>query len=722
MTRFAWPSTDLPAGVLAALALFALFGMALLALEIIAHPRRGRLAASGLVGLAFTALAVVRPRVPVDAGTSRKPPLAVLLDDTRSLELPFDSRVAQRREAIERVRAVAAGHPIRWFAMGGRALDPIDPDAPGGLSAARGTSDLGAALAELRDRRDVDPLSVVVVTDGRDAPSIGAAPNGTAEPAIFRPGVPVHTVALGEAAPDASVAGVRVNGAAFAHGPFGIEVDVLCHGGLACDAVTVQWRPLPEAGGDAPAPVEAVVDASSGSARVELTALFERPGRHAAVVSLRAQGGDTVPENDARTVVVDVRRERVRMLHVAGRPTNDVRALRRFLNANSSIDLVSFFILRTHDDDPHAPPTELSLIPFPVDELFEEHLPSFDAVVVQDIDAEEYGLARHLRRLARYVEAGGGLVLVGGPHAFAAGGYDRSSLATVLPTALEATRAEHGATFAPRVTQSGAEHPIQRALSRAGGALEELEGTSALGSPVTGAEVLWEHPSAVSRGGAPMPVLAVRDVRAGRVVAMGTDGTWRLGFSEAAATGSGGAYDALWDAVIGWTLHDARFDPPPLAPLDGCVAGAPLRVAAPAEGVDRAEARPAGAAAASARALGISESSGVVTLEPLAEGVHDVTLMRAGRVTARGRFACERSGHEWVDVRPDRERLVALARATSGVAFDEPSAIDERILPRTQMPSSARHERPIVAPWILALAAALALGLHWYERRRFGLR
>ena len=35
---------------------------------------------------------------------------------------------------------------------------------------------------------------------------------------------------------------------------------------------------------------------------------------------------------------VDVARERVRVLHVAGRPTYDVRALRTWLKSNASVD------------------------------------------------------------------------------------------------------------------------------------------------------------------------------------------------------------------------------------------------------------------------------------------------------------------------------------------------------------------------------------------------
>ncbi|MBV9332019.1 MAG: hypothetical protein JOZ55_10745, partial [Alphaproteobacteria bacterium] len=48
-----------------------------------------------------------------------------------------------------------------------------------------------------------------------------------------------------------------------------------------------------------------------------------------------------------------VARERVRVLHVAGRPTNDVRALRQWLKSDASVDVVAFFILRTQSDTPN---------------------------------------------------------------------------------------------------------------------------------------------------------------------------------------------------------------------------------------------------------------------------------------------------------------------------------------------------------------------------------
>src|SRR5690606_18012449 len=142
---------------------------------------------------------------------------------------------------------------------------------------------------------------------------------------------------------------------------------------------------------------------------------------------------DAIKANDSRIITFSVAKERVRLLHLAGRPTYDVRALRRWLKSDQSVDVVAFFILRGQTDDPGAGEQDLALIRFPVDELFMEHLPSFDAVILQDIDAIRYKLAQHLVRLRDYVKKGGGLIMVGGPSSFAGGNYAGTPIDAVLP-------------------------------------------------------------------------------------------------------------------------------------------------------------------------------------------------------------------------------------------------------------------------------------------------
>ena len=71
--------------------------------------------------------------------------------------------------------------------------------------------------------------------------------------------------------------------------------------------------------------------------------------------------------------------------------------------------------------------------------------------MLQDFDAQPYGLERHLPALANYVRTGGGLVMVGGPNSFVAGGYAGTPLADVLPVSLEAPPGATAADTAPFV-------------------------------------------------------------------------------------------------------------------------------------------------------------------------------------------------------------------------------------------------------------------------------
>ena len=125
---------------------------------------------------------------------------------------------------------------------------------------------------------------------------------------------------------------------------------------------------------------------------------------------------EAVTENNTRSFVLKVIRDRVRVLLVVGRPT-----LGRALPARAAASRTptwtwsSFYILRTSNDDTQTrnPERELSLIPFPMEEIFDTKLHTFDVVVFQNFGYAEPALsiASYERNLEQYV-AGGGALLV----------------------------------------------------------------------------------------------------------------------------------------------------------------------------------------------------------------------------------------------------------------------------------------------------------------------
>jgi uncharacterized membrane protein len=465
------------------------------------------------------------------------------------------------------------------------------------------------------------------------------------------------------------------------------------------------------------------------TATVELSITLERAGARVVEISIGAPDGDKIPENDTRLLTFSVARERVRLLHVAGRPTYDVRALRMWLKSDESVDVVAFFILRTNQDNPQtADDSELALIPFPVDELFTQHLPSFDAVILQDIDAVEYHLERHLPALASYVKAGGGLIMVGGPAAFSGGGYYGSPIQTVLPVEMGTPdKPFDTADFTARYTEAGRVAPVLRSLRELfGEELPSFTGSNSLGPARDGSIVLLEHPDRRA-GDARMPILSLGESGDGRSIALAADGTHELAFSEFSEKAAGRAYGALWDGLLGWLMRDPRYEAARVELLGECFAGVPttLRLSR-LPGTD-------GDVELSLERLSLKNDKPIIKkLKAPPSGPIDIDVgaLEAGGYTARARigaapptrydFACEKGGSAWSDSRPDPERLAQIARATGGRAVTADNVRDLPLPGATEI-AAERKTTPVLPTWLWTLAAAALLGVHWILRRRAGL-
>jgi uncharacterized membrane protein len=720
--------------VIVAIAL-AVIGAALLLVEVArgGRDRRARLgiAASGLLAVTALLAAVLRPVAILSRGSLVGPRVVVLVDGSRSMDLAGDG--GTRREVAARALAD----------LGRKASDvrlSVLEFGDGAPTPPLSRSDLAAALESVSRSSDERPAAIVVVSDGRlERPGPEATEAGT-RAALGGLAVPVHTVAVASKEPvDAQVRAVRAAGAAVAHQPFSLRVEIACTGGLACDEIPVAVRELREQGAATPL-ANGAAHVRDGVGAVELPITIERAGARIVEVEIKSPSGDTIPDDDRRLVTLDVTRDRVRVLHVAGRPTYDVRALRMWLKSDASVDVVAFFILRTPTDDVVASQDELALIPFPVDELFTEQLPTFDAVVLQDFNAEPYGLSKHLRSLARYVDKGGGLIMVGGPDAFVSGHYEGTPLADVLPVALPRVESEKDrenvgvdlASFVPRFTDAGRGAPVLAPLrALLGEDLPEMPGVDLVGDARPGATVLLTHPTRTTKTGAPMPVLALGDHGSGRTIALGIDGTHRLLFSRFAASAAGRAHGAFWDAMLGWLMRDPRFEPASVDVRGACIAGAPttllVRPLPGEKGPLSLRVRRLGTGDVVRTATAPASADGApvaIEIGELEAGGYSATVeIGAGDAkgpTTRRDFACERGGDEWADPRPDAERLRSVASATGGAAV---AAADVGALPlpaATQV-AAERHVAPLLPPWAWTFAAAALLGAHWIARRRAGL-
>ena len=134
---------------------------------------------------------------------------------------------------------------------------------------------------------------------------------------------------------------------------------------------------------------------------------------------------DTNPHDNLAYLPITVRTPKLKVLHIAGRPSWDVLHLRRQLKSLPEMDLIAFFILRNpFEDSQNIPESELALIQFPVRELFLRELFKFDTVLFHNFDIQTYLRNLEFRQsFQRYLAEGGRIIVIGGEDAKQFAGY-----------------------------------------------------------------------------------------------------------------------------------------------------------------------------------------------------------------------------------------------------------------------------------------------------------
>jgi len=427
------------------------------------------------------------------------------------------------------------------------------------------STDIASLLRGLIKRyRDSHISGVLLFSDGRDTGNVPAEEK-LEEIGKLAKELPAPVFTFGpppEEYKDIAIKEVTADGFAFIRNPWNIQVTIRVKG---YDNVT-----LP-------------VTLKEGGKIILSKPLKVEPGREYYVVSMKAMpyftgnvlytvtvpplADELVAENNTASVLLHVIRDKIRVLHLCGRPSWDELFLRRILKKDPSIDLISFFILRSPTDLVEAPSRELSLIPFPAEELFTQVLDSFDLVVFQNFDYQPYDasylrFSYYMENVQKFVkETGGAFLMVGGDLAFSHGGYDQTPIEDILPIEMDEVSDHIDAEyFKPVLTAQGMTHPVttleydEARNQRVWEELPQLDGFNVVSDVKQGAVALGIHPQHKR------PVLAVRDVGKGRTMALLTDGSWRWNFRSIAEGGSNRHYMKFWDNAVRWLIKDPELD------------------------------------------------------------------------------------------------------------------------------------------------------------------
>ena len=170
--------------------------------------------------------------------------------------------------------------------------------------------------------------------------------------------------------------------------------------------------------------------------------------------------------NNRAAVVINGVRDRLRVMLITGEPHAGERTWRSLLKADPSVDLVHFTILRPPEKQDATPIRELSLIAFPIRQLFEEKISDFDLIIFDRYRRRGVIPRIYMQNIADYVENGGAVLEAAGPAFASPLSLYATPLAVVLPSAPVGTVTDGG--FRPQIADLGARHPVTADLPGAG--------------------------------------------------------------------------------------------------------------------------------------------------------------------------------------------------------------------------------------------------------------
>jgi uncharacterized membrane protein len=676
--------------------------------------------------------------------------VAVLVDRSASMGFPGEpggpTRSAQVADFLEGAAPGLSALQDR-FTVEVYGFDPeLSPVTAASLRSEpprAGTTDILAALRSVSaGSQGARKLSgVLVLSDGADNAELAAGAVGRARAALSELNVPVSTFLVGkEALKDLAVEGLKVDDFAFVRNSLTVEVEI--HGrGFSGKEIPVVLSQEGKTVGSKTVRLQSSDDVQP----VSFTFTPDQTGRFVYTVTVPTFPDEAVSDNNTRSFTLKVIRDRVRVLLVVGRPSWDERFLRGLLRQDANVDLVSFYILRTMSDDPGvvSQERELSLIPFPMEEIFDTKLDTFDVVIFQNFGHADpqLSIAEYERNLERYIHNGGAFVMIGGDAVLGEG-------RTTMPTLMEAQPVQAAGPanpepFKARLTPEGVRHPV----TAVGGGASSTESSWAELPPIPGinttrarpgATVLLDHPFHLVDG-KNAPLVAVWDYGRGRALTMATDASWYWAFTSHRDGSPNRTYDRFWSNALRWLVRDPDLttlkvtaDPPAVEP------GRPVGVVVSARMADyqaaqdaqvRVELYSVATQKTVAVQTGVTGPDGMVRLEfpPPAPGPYKLLGSAKKGETDLGQgedaVAVRAVGPELSDASVRPELMAQIAQVTGGKAYrlqQVDSMPDVPLLDPPVVEVGRAKDRPLWDRWYYLVVLVVLLGTEWFARRRFG--
>jgi uncharacterized membrane protein len=526
--------------------------------------RRRALYALRALAILTVVLLLFRPVLSVERSETNRKGVVVLLDTSASRGTTDGpgglSRLEQARAKAQAwSSSLSKDFDVDVLTFSDRASIVARPGDLASVTATGAATSLVRALAAASQAVPAgEREAVIVLTDGRH--------NATGDPVSSARafGAPVLAVGVGNSLKDSpSYRDVRLAGLDVPDPmPKGNRSRVVAQ----VAQVGLDGRVVPvvlEQDGQEVARVDAVLGAPDTTTEVALEFVPEVKGRHNFTARVLDQPDERMTRNNARSAAAEVIDAKVRVLYVEGTLRAEYGAIvQRFLSRDPDLEFCALVQTRPNVFARRSNADTLNLDGLPVDA---DAFHKFDVFIIGDLD-RSFWKDEGLKLLSDRVNAGAGLLMLGGSHGLGPGGYGGSMLETILPARLgPRTIGQITEPFVPVLTPAGRAHPILANIARffptevggvaAAPGLPPLEGCTKVEGPSPGAEVLAVHPGPV------MPVLAVMPVGKGRA-AVFTGDTTRNWQQVSQALDQESPFVRFWGQLVRWLAGRSDTGPP----------------------------------------------------------------------------------------------------------------------------------------------------------------
>ena len=461
----------------------------------------------------------------------------------------------------------------------------------------------------------------------------------------------------------------------------------------------------------------------------DITLPVTHPGEMLVGLSAPELPGEVSTRNNHDVIRINGVRDRLRVLLVSGTPNQGERVWRRLLKADPSVDLVHFTILRPPDRDDGTPLSDLALIAFPVEELFQQKIDQFDLIILDGFENRGILPEAYLRNIVRHIRAGGGLLLIGGPEFLTPGSLQNTPLSDILPAHVAPDEGMTVRRFRPDLTETGMRHPVTSGLPGAPEHAETQPGWGpwyrSLRTDSASGEVLMTGPDR-------QPLLVLDHAGKGRVAFLLSDQAWLWSHGE----GGGGPQSELLRRISHWLMKEPELEENQLEAgisagqmtitRRSITSGPPpvVHVTAPDGRTQSITLEPAGTTGL-ARARLPAQQDGIWTVRddagheafaaPRAEDPVEFADLRATASILAPMAAATGGGVHWLGDNADQPSLPQMVMVGGKVT----SSADRFAFPARNAHSiSGQQARTILPAWAVGLFVIAMLLMAWWRESR----